>query len=54
MNINYIRIAGPVLLLALTAQAVVDMSGNGISDVYENQYGLTGQESAESDLDGDG
>jgi len=43
-----------VVLLAFNAQAMLDMNGNGISDVYERHYGLTGQEGAGSDLDGDG
>lgn len=42
------------LVAGMPAFAVLDESGNGISDVYERQYGLTGQESAGSDLDGDG
>ena len=41
-------------MLAFNAHAALDLSGNGISDVYERRYGLTGLESAGSDLDGDG
>ncbi len=51
------RMIAGVLLCFLAAGngwAVLDLTGNGISDVYEGQYGLTGQESADSDLDGDG
>lgn len=44
----------PLLFGAAEGWAVLDATGNGISDVYEQAYGLVGTESAASDLDGDG
>lgn len=34
--------------------AVLDATGNGVSDIYEMKYGLVGTQSAGSDFDGDG